>query len=135
MSGTDLARRLVAHPKWEWRAGMLTCNGRRILCPADVGTSGDDVGTIEHLGYGDYTWWGDGLDRECPDITDPATVGVLLAMADDAAGFPVDVRLEPPSGAGHPEHFVAESGSPDFGSGATRGEALADLLLILWGDA
>jgi len=59
----DLARRAVACPKWRWMPGMADCYGRRLR-------------------------EGDWLDPavEFPDLTDPATLGCLLALVREAWG-------------------------------------------------
>lgn len=68
----DLARRLVAHPRWEWWAGM------RATWPDDSRPSR----RCEHGWASDYSakerWHTD--DGATPDITDDATAGVLLGL-------------------------------------------------------
>ena len=56
---TVLSRRAVACPKWRWMPGMLTLDGFR-LSPVDA--DGDDP----------------------PDLSDPATLGCLLALVREA---------------------------------------------------
>lgn len=56
MSNEDLARRVVRSKHWRWMPGMLTDVGERVT---DTETS--YLGTL-------------------PDLTDPATVGCLLAL-------------------------------------------------------
>lgn len=56
----ELARRLVAHPRWEWRRGAIA-QGRRGLPDAWFRVIGE---------------W----SEDPPDLTDAATGGVLLGM-------------------------------------------------------
>jgi hypothetical protein len=62
---TDLAKRAVASPHWRWMPGMLA---------ADTGLRLDEMTT---------DWEG-----ERPDLTDPATLGCLLALVREALGIP-----------------------------------------------
>jgi hypothetical protein len=60
----ELARRAVASPHWRWMPGMLTDVGERVTDPA-----------VCYLGT-------------LPDLTDPATLGCVLALVRDAWGWP-----------------------------------------------
>ena len=62
-----LARALVASPWWRWMDGMVTRSGRRLS------RSGER--SIPPLGA-------------LPDLTDPATLGCLLALVREAWGRP-----------------------------------------------
>jgi len=70
-----LARRAVACPRWRWMPGMSTHNGARVVrVDADQYAVG---------------WYPDGyLDViakvATPDLTDPATLGCLLALVREA---------------------------------------------------
>ena len=58
----NLASRLVALEEWEWRPGMLHC----------LGVNPKDYGRV-------------------PNLHDPGTAGILLAMLREAAGYGQDV--------------------------------------------
>lgn len=85
---TGIARRLVALPGWRWCEGMLLLpvgfeKERWLLCTVDS-YSGKWGGGAYQTTYG--KWWGiannddpiDLSDGWLPDLTDPATGGVLL---------------------------------------------------------
>lgn len=67
----DLARRLVEHPRWEWRGGMAQVQY-------------DDAGVLRGRHVVDGVWYTDirraGWSPWLPDLADGATAGVLLAM-------------------------------------------------------
>lgn len=73
-----LARRAVACRDWSWQPGML----------AQTATS--DVPDLRYLDGG--CWWDIGMeevmlsepDDPLPDLTDPATLGCLLALVREA---------------------------------------------------
>jgi hypothetical protein len=92
-----LARRAVACRGWRWMPGMADCWGGRVR-------------------------EGDGLDRATafPDLTDPATLGCLLALVREAHG---QTTLSPVNG-GKRCWFLA-----DFGTTALQGESEAELLV------
>ena len=103
---TDLARQLAAHPRWEWRAGMLTDIGERVT-EAQIDGS-------EFLGTR-------------PDLNDDATKGVLRGvLRTEWPGFAIY------KGRGgwvvFRVAFVDRLGIFD-----TEGEAIARALLDAWG--
>ena len=88
---TELARRLVAHERWEWRVGMMA-----------IGTSGGLDSSIRlfwpvtlHKGErgpigvhnGGNRWPISMHGPYIPDLTDDATAGVLLGMWREAEGM------------------------------------------------
>ena len=91
----DLARRAVACPRWRWVPGMLIVDygaGIRFLWEDDLYLHGmaAEVGGL---------WMRMGKDRErLPDLTDPATLGCLLALVREAWSEPI---LSAAWGGGH----------------------------------
>ena len=75
-----LARRAVACKGWRWMPGMLTDEGRRVMrvWPDDLGIK------WSHLLDNRVVRDADAL----PDLTDPATLGCLLALVREAWGDP-----------------------------------------------
>jgi len=73
-----LARRAVACKGWRLMPGMLTDEGRRVMCvwPDDLGIK------WSHLLDNRVVRDADAL----PDLTDPATLGCLLALVREAYG-------------------------------------------------
>ena len=119
---TDLARQLTAHPRWEWRVGMVTGDGviaRRMHDGSEVITGGS------------LDTWRDPAALAL-DIHHPATKGVLLAMLREAtedAGMCAYTRL-----AGWDTRTMRlEWTSGGSGWHPSEGEALAAALLRVWG--
>ena len=82
-----LARRAVACKGWRWMPGMLTDEGRRVMrvWPDDLGIK------WSHLLDNRVVRDADAL----PDLTDPATLGCLLALVREAWGADfIDVVCE-----------------------------------------
>jgi hypothetical protein len=78
MTLDDLARRAVACKGWRWMPGMLATDESRLYRVQDDGTALDIEDTIVERG------WGFGLVNMLPDLTDPATMGCLLALVREA---------------------------------------------------
>jgi len=77
----DLARRAVACNGWRWVPGMLSTMGRVVR----VGAHGP-------------IFWGERYPRAlAPDLTDPATLGCLLALVREAYSCRSFVCVQGPS--------------------------------------
>jgi hypothetical protein len=76
----ELARRAVACKHWRWMPGVLTISGVRVEFISDTDAPGEyDLGhACGHLSS----------REELPDLTDPATLGCLLALVRKAWGEP-----------------------------------------------
>lgn len=83
----DLARRAVACKNWRWMPGMLTTYGLR------AEHNGDGMVAIWHDRKRNE-WGEESLTGRLPDLTDPATLGCLLALVREAWGGH-DVWIEP----------------------------------------
>ncbi len=136
MTPDDLARRLAAHPRWEWREGM------RVHAVYQGGSDTSVVGSVVRVAGNVLVsaWWPD--LHECrdhhvrhhlvPDLSDPATAGVLLAMLarDIGPGWRDMMCLSHEDG-----HWVIcdyQDDGPEF-IAPTLGEACARALLDVWG--
>ena len=79
----DLARRAVAAPKWKWMPGMRSVAYRQAPLEPVV----HRIGELKSTPY----------PGSLPDLTDPATLGCLLALVREALGHPrlVAIYCEP----------------------------------------
>lgn len=75
---TDLARRAVACKKWRWLPGMKDLEGWRLHRELPLGGWDAIGGEWEYHQVTHYP--------KLPDLTDPATVGCLLALVREAWG-------------------------------------------------
>jgi hypothetical protein len=115
----DLALRAVACKGWRWMPGMLTDDGTTVCSQSDDGyllIAGSEGSCV--------SWWP--IGGHLPDLTDPATVGCLLALVreayeDDFIGLEYDAPL------GKWGAYAAEKGVWSTrlrGEGNTEAEAL-----------
>lgn len=96
-----LGLRAVACPRWRWMRGMLTVDAVRLCCSGE---------SMELLGFPDGPKMRGFIGL--PDLTDPATLGCLLALVREAWSNP-DLLVQRD---GH--LFVVNpipKGSPPFG--------------------
>ena len=71
----DLAERVVACKHWRWMPGMLNTYGYRVL---EVDEHGKPTRWV--LGWYVFNWSAKWPSSSTPDLTDPATLGCLLAL-------------------------------------------------------
>ena len=79
----DIAKRAVACRGWRWMPGMRTLGAWRVV-------DADETGIDATTDMGD-AWRGKTLPpimSSLPDLTDPATLGCLLALVREARGEP-----------------------------------------------
>ena len=84
-----LARRAVACRGWRWMPGMLSDHGRIVEINVYGLLVGYTTGII--LKSGNQGWprgWEASASLRLPDLTDPATLGCLLALVREAWGDP-----------------------------------------------
>lgn len=125
-----LARRAVACPRWRWMPGMRTLAGSRVTVVEDEGAY------ILVLPTG----WGQQIlpdDPGLPDLTDPATLGCILALVRKAHGPATVVRLVGVNGRGVQEWAISGRGpavdgwhlaAPALGYWESEAEALVAAL-------
>lgn len=94
MSASDwtLARRAVACSHWRWLPGMLLDANERLV---GIDPEGIPYGHSHTAGH---RVWLD--ERSLPNLTDPATIGCLLALVREAWG-------RPHAYVGHSDKWVA----------------------------
>ena len=76
-----LARRAVACKGWRWLPGMLTADGWRVVWR-------DKDGYTTAYGNGYRTYLTQVTNKFCPDLSDPATLGALLALVRETRQAP-----------------------------------------------
>jgi hypothetical protein len=127
---TAAAERLITLPGFRWMPGMRDTEGRRFV---------GDTETAEPLSI--FVEWlvdvargGERAPRALPDLTDPATIGCVLAMVREALNDPslyLDCYADqPPS---QTLRWAVKSGKfrdvpGNYSYRSTPGEALADAL-------
>ena len=116
-----LSRRAVACKGWRWMPGMLDPSGRRAMWVYPE----DGIITWSHIPE-------NCIDRDAdalPDLTDPATLGCLLALVRAAWGMPTGIAVTYSSDEGL--WGVSWSGATHggwCGRGKTEAEALVAAL-------
>jgi hypothetical protein len=114
---SDLARQLAAHPRFRWAPGMLDTRGNRV-----VGVTAD--GGPWWLLAAEYTSGGERV-ASVPDLTDPATAGVLLSW------LPPGVFVRQSDPLGDPDVWSVGT-TTSTGWGRSLGEAAAKAVLAVW---
>lgn len=89
-SQIELARKLVGHGRWEWRAGIRETQDSRFM-RVDEHT-GEEVWSVsERAGVPGVSYiWPSHRAHYLPDLTDDATAGVLLGMWREVECYPED---------------------------------------------
>ena len=126
-----LARRAVACPGWRWLPGMMRMNGERLIwcneTEREWATTTFSKAGIERA----LARWH--LPRDLPDLTDPATLGCMLAMVREVHGPSTVVRHIGYDGKGGKEWAVCDRSplvngwhlaAPDLGYWTSEAEAL-----------
>ena len=124
----ELARRAVACRHWRWLPGMLATDegylGRARVIDTDCAPVNERPDLWEYRGYlrgtANADEWPDTL---FPDLSDPATLGALLALVREAWGDPW-IRVEPMSR----EWRTLHSRPAPFSAGPTEAAALVAAL-------
>ena len=84
---TELAKRAVACPGWRWMPGMLATDGVSLACRV----YNDGLVLRWATNIPDWPLHSvDGNEDFLPDLTDPATLGCLLAPVAQAHGVSLD---------------------------------------------
>jgi hypothetical protein len=81
----ELARRAIACKRWRWMPGMLSVKGLRV-------TRRDSDGYVVGY-YEDLSYIAECVKGSLPDLSDPATLGCLLALVRKAWGNEASVSL------------------------------------------
>ena len=142
----DLARRLAAHPRFEWRRGMaaLESSPSGNWQPGDyewrILSGAPDVAAVtsEHDIH-EAPYMPSAFARAYPDLTDAATGGVLLEMLVQACGDGVGWFIKR-AGTYTVTHGTEKTSKPGLmrtkkATGTTLAEACARALLAEWGEA
>ena len=76
----ELAERLVSSSRWQWMPGMRTINGRRLAVVFGKSRTAAVLCDLRDDANSDT----EEVQGELPDLTDPATLGCLLALVREA---------------------------------------------------
>lgn len=123
----DLARRLAAHPRFEWRPGMLALEDppSSNWQPGDdqwrIVTGAPDLAAVTSEGdVHEAPYMPNAFAQAVPDLTDAATGGVLWELAGK------------PQSATYPDETMVWTAIGVRAGGATMAEACARLMLATW---
>ena len=142
----DLARRLAAHPLFQWQRGMVALEDPATghWQPGDYEWSiiegAPDIRAVTSEGdIHESPYTPSAFARAVPDLTDAATGGVLLDMLIQSCGDGVGWFIKR-SGAYTVTHAVEKSVKPGMAkskkaTGTTFAEACARALLAEWGES
>ena len=137
----ELAKRLVAHPKWKWRDGMAMKSARvwgRCWRKLDDDGQWANASHYSFEEEGNSETLAGAISDGLPDLKDPGTYGALFDLlwedADKRFGGNASVSLSMANGgwvatAGHQGH------AGRFSVAADPGQAIATALLDAWGPA
>lgn len=126
----DLARRLAAHPRFQWRRGMAALYDPAPYCHG-ADRIDEDGWRPEHCDYIALpNGWPDAKREAWPDLTDAATGGVLWGMAGMPGVGPCRAGMVTVS-----QWTRGEKPRLLPYDGATLAEACARALLAEWGEA
>jgi len=109
---TDLARRAVACQGWKWMPGMLFRENAvpgMGLWPEGAGRCGRPF-SVDHVPY-----------AATPDLSDPATLGCLLALVREARGNPTGFVVPERDGKWT---YYTRLYDADYWTGGSEAEAL-----------
>jgi hypothetical protein len=117
----ELAERLMSSGRWQWMPGMRTISGRRLAVVFGESRTAAVLCDLRDDANSDT----EELQGELPDLTDPATLGCLLALVREAWG---DSEMHMTLGAKGWVWLTGESRVYDvvmpINAGATEAEAL-----------
>ena len=128
MSDEELAKRAKACKGWRWMPGMLALNGWRVVDPGRLLTAQKQSAPPPAWQNGTSIEWLSG-PLALPDLTDPATLGCLLALVREAwAQARVVVYHQHGQPSWEIDVELPDGSMPCVESAATEGEVLVAAL-------